>query len=129
MVQNLWWAAGYNILAIPLAAGILHNYGVVVSSAIGAIVMSLSTVIVALNSQTLRKYEPAVAEFKEKKYLSVDPVCGMKVKPEEAFSQIEYEDYVIHFCSKDCEAKFNQNPNKYLSKMKAEEPMKHEHHH
>lgn len=58
MVQNLWWAAGYNILAIPLAAGILFNFGIILSPAIGAILMSLSTVIVAINSQTLRKYEP-----------------------------------------------------------------------
>lgn len=58
MVQNLWWAAGYNILAIPLAAGILYNIGIVLSPAVGAILMSLSTVIVAVNSQTLRKYEP-----------------------------------------------------------------------
>ena len=62
MVQNLWWAAGYNIIAIPLAAGVLYNLGVVVSPAIGALVMSLSTVIVAINSQTLRKYEPKTAE-------------------------------------------------------------------
>ncbi|OGI02810.1 MAG: copper-translocating P-type ATPase [Candidatus Melainabacteria bacterium GWF2_37_15] len=56
MVQNLWWAAGYNIIAIPLAAGILVNYGIVISPAIGALLMSLSTIIVAINSQTLRKY-------------------------------------------------------------------------
>lgn len=65
MVQNLWWAAGYNIFAIPLAAGILYNYGVIVSPAIGALLMSLSTVIVAINSQTLRKYEPEVSEVKK----------------------------------------------------------------
>ncbi len=58
MVQNLWWAAGYNIFAIPLAAGVLANFGVVVDPAIGAIVMSLSTVLVAINSQTLRRYKP-----------------------------------------------------------------------
>jgi len=58
MVQNLWWAAGYNILAIPLAAGILSNFGVIIDPAVGAILMSLSTIIVAINSQTLRKYEP-----------------------------------------------------------------------
>jgi Cu2+-exporting ATPase len=58
MVQNLWWAGGYNIIAIPLAAGVLYNFGIIVSPAIGAILMSISTVIVALNSQTLRKYEP-----------------------------------------------------------------------
>ena len=63
MVQNLWWAAGYNIFAIPLAAGILYNYGIIVSPAIGALLMSISTVIVALNSQTLRKYEPEVFQI------------------------------------------------------------------
>ena len=57
MVQNLWWAAGYNIIAIPLAAGVLYGYGVFLPPAVGALFMSLSTVIVALNSQTLRKYE------------------------------------------------------------------------
>ncbi|MEM2935694.1 MAG: heavy metal translocating P-type ATPase, partial [Candidatus Bathyarchaeia archaeon] len=50
MVQNLWWAAGYNIFAIPLAAGILYNLNIVVSPAVGALLMSLSTVIVAFNS-------------------------------------------------------------------------------
>ncbi len=58
MVQNLWWAAGYNIVAIPLAAGVLYNYGIVINPAIGALLMSFSTVIVAINSQTLRKFEP-----------------------------------------------------------------------
>lgn len=55
MVQNLWWAAGYNILAIPLAAGLLLKQGIVISPALGAVLMSLSTVIVALNAQTLKK--------------------------------------------------------------------------
>jgi Cu2+-exporting ATPase len=58
MVQNLWWAAGYNVVAIPLAAGILSGYGFVLSPQVGALIMSLSTVIVAVNAQTLRKYEP-----------------------------------------------------------------------
>lgn len=55
MIQNLWWAAGYNIIAIPLAAGLLYQQGIVISPALGAVLMSLSTVIVALNSQTLRR--------------------------------------------------------------------------
>ncbi len=71
MVQNLWWAAGYNILAIPLASGILYNFGVIVSPAIGAILMSISTVIVALNSQTLRKYERSIPEITEKKLMTM----------------------------------------------------------
>jgi Cu2+-exporting ATPase len=55
MVQNLWWAAGYNIFAIPLAAGVLASYGVLLSPAVGAILMSASTVIVAINAQLLRR--------------------------------------------------------------------------
>jgi Cu2+-exporting ATPase len=55
MVQNLWWAAGYNIIAIPLAAGVLAGYGLVLSPAVGAVLMSLSTVIVAVNAQLLRR--------------------------------------------------------------------------
>ena len=55
MIQNLWWAAGYNVVAIPLAAGVLEPWGVVLSPAVGAVLMSLSTVIVAINAQLLRR--------------------------------------------------------------------------
>jgi Cu2+-exporting ATPase len=61
MIQNLWWAAGYNIVAIPLAAGVLASRGIVLSPAVGAVLMSLSTVIVALNAQLLRRVRPAQA--------------------------------------------------------------------
>ena len=54
MVQNLWWAAGYNIVAIPLAAGVLYDVGIVLSPAVGALLMSLSTVIVAINARFLK---------------------------------------------------------------------------
>ncbi len=54
MVQNLWWAAGYNVVAIPLAAGVLASWGIVLSPAVGAVLMSLSTIIVAVNAQLLR---------------------------------------------------------------------------
>ncbi len=55
MMQNLWWAAGYNIVAIPLAAGVLEPWGFVLSPAMGAVLMSASTVIVAINAQLLRR--------------------------------------------------------------------------
>ncbi|GJM40717.1 MAG: copper-translocating P-type ATPase [Ardenticatenaceae bacterium] len=55
MVQNIWWAAGYNIVAIPLAAGVLAPWGFLPPPALGALVMSLSTIIVAVNAQTLRR--------------------------------------------------------------------------
>jgi Cu2+-exporting ATPase len=55
MVQNLWWAAGYNIIAIPLAAGVLYRWGILLSPALGAVLMSLSTIVVAVNAQLLKK--------------------------------------------------------------------------
>jgi P-type Cu2+ transporter len=57
MVQNLWLAAGYNVVAIPLAAGVLAWAGIILAPAVGAILMSASTIIVALNAQLLRRVE------------------------------------------------------------------------
>jgi Cu2+-exporting ATPase len=57
MMQNLWWAAGYNIFAIPLAAGVLHGLGIVLTPAAGAVLMSASTVVVAINAQLLKRAE------------------------------------------------------------------------
>ena len=54
MIQNLWWAAGYNIVAIPLAAGVLYSAGIVLGPAMGAVFMSASTVIVAVNARLLK---------------------------------------------------------------------------
>ena len=62
MVQNLIWATGYNVIAIPLAAGVLYNAGIVLRPEVGAILMSVSTVIVAVNARLLRVKKE---EFKE----------------------------------------------------------------
>lgn len=55
MVQNLAWATGYNVFAIPLAAGVLYSFGIVLAPALGAVLMSVSTIVVAFNAQLLRK--------------------------------------------------------------------------
>jgi P-type Cu2+ transporter len=55
MIQNLWWAAGYNILAIPLAAGVLYKWEIMLSPATGAVLMSLSTIVVAFNARLLKR--------------------------------------------------------------------------
>ena len=57
MKQNLWWAAGYNLLSVPLAAGVLAPIGVVLPMSVGAILMSVSTVVVAANAQLLRRLD------------------------------------------------------------------------
>lgn len=57
MIQNLVWAAGYNVVAVPLAAGVLAPIGFVLSPAVGAILMSASTIVVALNAQLLRRID------------------------------------------------------------------------
>jgi Cu2+-exporting ATPase len=57
MLQNLWWAAGYNIVAIPLAAGVLAAWNILLTPAVGAVLMSASTVVVAINAQLLRRVQ------------------------------------------------------------------------
>jgi Cu2+-exporting ATPase len=55
MIENLIWAAGYNVVALPLAAGLLYPIGILLSPAAGAVLMSLSTIVVAINAQLLRR--------------------------------------------------------------------------
>ena len=55
MTQNLIWATGYNVLAIPLAAGVLYSFGILLAPAVGAVLMSVSTIVVAANAQLLRR--------------------------------------------------------------------------
>jgi Cu2+-exporting ATPase len=75
MIQNLLWATGYNTFAIPLAAGALYAWGVLLSPAVGAVLMSASTVIVAINARLLRlKVEP-------KSEAKANPILEAKVKP------------------------------------------------
>ena len=57
MKQNLWWAAGYNLMSVPLAAGVLAPIGFVLPMSVGAVLMSLSTIVVALNAQALRRLD------------------------------------------------------------------------
>lgn len=61
MIENLAWATGYNVVAIPLAAGVLYKAGIVLSPAVGAVLMSASTVIVALNARSLKMPGPGRA--------------------------------------------------------------------
>lgn len=64
MIQNLVWATGYNVLAIPLAAGVLYSQGILLAPALGAVLMSLSTIVVAVNAQLLRRMHYTHATYK-----------------------------------------------------------------
>jgi Cu2+-exporting ATPase len=57
MIQNLFWATGYNIIGIPLAAGVAYPLGIVLSPAIGALLMTISTVVVSINAMLLRRVQ------------------------------------------------------------------------
>ena len=63
MIQNFIWATGYNVVAIPLAAGVLYSAGIIISPALGAVLMSISTIIVAINAQLLRRKMPVAHGF------------------------------------------------------------------
>jgi cation transport ATPase len=65
MIRNLVWATGYNVVAIPLAAGALYAWGVLLTPALGAVLMSASTVIVAINARLLRLKKGQAAEKRE----------------------------------------------------------------
>jgi len=67
MIQNLVWATGYNVVAIPLAAGALYAWGVLLTPALGAVLMAASTVIVAINARLLRLKKSQGAEKREQK--------------------------------------------------------------
>jgi len=66
MKQNLWWAGGYNLISVPLAAGVLAPIGFVLPMSVGAILMSASTVVVALNAQLLRRLDLTPAQSTRK---------------------------------------------------------------
>ena len=73
MVENLAWAAGYNVVAIPLAAGALAWAGITLSPAVGAVLMSLSTIVVALNAQLLRRVQLSDPRTNEREMIEREP--------------------------------------------------------
>jgi Cu2+-exporting ATPase len=83
MKQNLWWAAGYNLISVPLAAGVLAPVGFVMPMSLGAILMSVSTIVVALNAQLLRRLDlrpdtvvPATTSHPEAQRIASDAVSA-----------------------------------------------------
>ncbi len=137
--ENLVFAFAYNIVGIPIAAGLLYPFfGITFSPMIAAAAMALSSLSVTTNANRLRTYQrPALAvarasggenqiiidvqkyQPEEEKDLSTvkDVVCGMNIDPNTASSQMEYRGKTYYFCSNDCHAKFMAEPQKYGSQM------------
>ena len=140
MIQNLVWATGYNLVAIPVAAGVLVPWGIDLPMAVGAIAMSASTIIVAANAQLLRglnsgtmmcrrrdrpppdlhppPHEEAVLSRSHPERV-LDPVCGMTVDVAIAEAEgltAEYGGRTFAFCRSGCQRAFLEDPAGYAAK-------------
>ena len=82
MIQNLIWATGYNVIALPLAAGVLYKQGVLLSPAIAAVLMALSTVVVAINASLLKVKKSPSAKTKDESKLESNAEPKTKTKDE-----------------------------------------------
>ena len=149
--ENLGFAFAYNIIGIPIAAGLLYPFfGITFSPMIAAAAMALSSLSVTANANRLRTYQRpglAAAEVSGSENLTIidvetieptketdmatvkDVVCGMEIDPNTAFSQMEYQGKTYHFCSKDCHTKFIAEPQMYIDEtaingLQIEEPEK-----
>lgn len=116
MITNLFWAFIYNLIGIPIAAGILYYAtGFFLPPYLAAIFMASSSISVVTNALFLKRYEPKTPQQIEEERLLliqekvIDPVCGMEINPQRAL-EYEYNGKIYHFCSSNCEAHFKQNP-------------------
>jgi len=119
MLTNLFWAFIYNLIGIPIAAGVLYYLtGFFLPPYLAAVFMASSSVSVVTNALFLKRYEPKtpLQVEEEKKLLSqekvIDPVCGMEIDPRRAIEYV-YEEKLYHFCGPNCEAHFKSDPDKF----------------
>ena len=114
---NLFWAFAYNIILIPLAAGILYP-SITFRPEYGAFAMALSSVTVVSLSLLLKRYIPPALESDQKSGIhepedEIDPICGMTVNPKTAKFSSEYMGKMYYFCNKGCKEVFDKNPEQY----------------
>ena len=119
MITNLFWAFIYNVIGIPLAAGVLFAMtGFFLPPYLAAVFMASSSVSVVTNALFLKRYEPKTPQQIEEERLLIsqekvtDPVCGMEIDPRSAI-EYEYKDRIFHFCNPNCEAHFKRDPERF----------------
>jgi Cu+-exporting ATPase len=123
--QNLFLAFIYNVVAIPVAAGVLYPviHSLVLSPMLGAMAMVLSDISVVGNSLLLRRFEfDKYHHIREAVPMAKDTVCGMEVDEKKAAAKSEYKGKTYYFCAPGCKKAFDENPEKYL---KEQPGMKH----
>ncbi|MHA1293547.1 MAG: heavy metal translocating P-type ATPase [Promethearchaeota archaeon] len=118
MITNLFWAFIYNIIGIPIAAGILYGFtGYFLPPYLAAVFMAISSVSVVTNALFLKRFEPKTKQqLEEIKLLGeeevIDPICGMKIIPSKSI-EYKYKGKTYYFCNSSCEVEFKREPEKY----------------
>ena len=119
MITNLFWAFIYNLIGLPIAAGVLYGItGFFLPPYLAAVFMATSSVSVVTNALFLKRYEPKTPQQIEEERLLIsqekvkDPVCGMEIDPRSAI-EYEYEGKIFHFCNPNCEAHFKRDPERF----------------
>ncbi len=118
MITNLFWAFIYNLIGLPLAAGLLYFItGFFLPPYVAAIFMATSSVSVVANALFLKRYEPKTEQqIEEEKLLLeekvIDPICGMTIVPSQSI-EYKYKGEKYYFCSSACEKEFKNEPEKY----------------
>ncbi len=118
MITNLFWAFIYNLIGIPIAAGILYySTGFFLPPFLAAVFMATSSVSVVTNALFLKRFEPKTEQqIEEEKLLLeeevIDPICGMKIIPSQSI-EYTYKGKSYYFCNPSCEAEFKRDPEKY----------------
>ena len=123
--ENLGWAFGYNVLLIPVAAGVLYPlWGVLLSPILAGAAMAFSSVSVVTNSLRLKRFVPR-GTWSERgtqrpsggvTTLAIDPICKMQVDPAKAAGSSTDKGHTYYFCALSCKETFDKNPEKYASK-------------
>jgi Cu+-exporting ATPase len=121
--ENLAWAFGYNVILIPVAAGVLYPIrGILLSPILAGAAMAFSSVSVVTNSLRLRRFSPRglgaekLEASEEVKSMAVDPICKMQVDPARAAGSSVYKGQTYYFCAVSCKETFDKNPEKYAGK-------------